>query len=127
MNKSGTSRGTVLVVDRDPAVLVLMQKLLASQDYRVLLAANWTAAMFLIRQSHVDIDVALLDMRVPGISRTGLADEIQSIRPKMRVLWISAFVDGPFIRVKLAGERSAGLLAAVAQAMEVPKSMTAGG
>jgi DNA-binding NtrC family response regulator len=80
------------------------------------------------RQKHLHIDLVLLDVRIPGVSGTQLADEILSIRPHIRVLWMSGFVDEKFIRVKLleyAGFLAKplhrdGLLAAVQQAIEAP-------
>jgi two-component system cell cycle sensor histidine kinase/response regulator CckA len=127
MNAAGENRGTVLIVDDDPAVLVLIQSILMAADYRVLLAAERADAVRLARQKHVRIDVALLDVRIPGVTGTELADEILSIRPDVRVLWMSGFVDEEFVRVKLldgyAGFlskplRRDGLLTAVQQAIE---------
>ena len=131
MNASAERRGTILIVDDDPAVLVLIQQILMAADYRVLLAAERAGAIRMARQKHIRIDLALLDVRVPGVSGTELADEILSIRPDVRVLWMSGFVDEEFIRVKLhdgdAGFLSKplhrdGLLLAVEQAIKaVPR------
>src|SRR5580692_6772528 len=139
MNQTGENRGTVLIVDDDPAVLVLIQNMLLAADYRVLLAAERADAVRIAKQKHVHIDVALLDVRIPGVSGTELADEILSIRPDIRLLWMSGFVDEEFIRVKLVDGyngfltkplRRDGLLLAVQQAIEAPhggeKALTAG-
>jgi two-component system cell cycle sensor histidine kinase/response regulator CckA len=139
MNPTGENRGTVLVVDDDPAVLVLIQNMLLAADYRVLLAAERADAVRMAQQKHVHIDVVLLDVRMPGVSGTELADELLSVRPGIRMLWMSGFVDEEFIRVKLidgyAGFlskplRRDGLLLAVQQAIEAPhggeKALTAG-
>ena len=118
MNVTGTNRGTILIVDDDPGVLVLIQTILMAADYRVLRLA---------RQKHIHIDIVLLDVRIPGVSGTELADEILSIRPDLRVLWMSGFVHEEFIRIKMldgyAGFlskpfRRDGLLLAVQRAME---------
>jgi two-component system, cell cycle sensor histidine kinase and response regulator CckA len=130
MNATGESRGTILIVDDDPAVLVLIQNMLTAADYRVLLAAERAAALRLAAQKHIHIDLILLDVRIPGVSGTQLADEILSIRPNIRVLWMSGFVDEEFIRVKLldgyAGFlakplRRDGLLRAVEQGVEAAR------
>jgi two-component system, cell cycle sensor histidine kinase and response regulator CckA len=134
MNATGENRGTILVVDDDPAVLVLIQNILMAADYRVWLAAERADAVRMARQKHVRIDLALLDVRLPGVSGTELADEILSIRPDIRVLWMSGFVDEEFIRVKLLGGyagflskplRRDGLLRAVEQAIEAPHGSAA--
>jgi DNA-binding NarL/FixJ family response regulator len=78
---------------------------------------------------HLHIDLVLLDVRIPGVLGTEMADEILSIRPHVRVLWMSGFVHEDFIRVKLvdgyAGFLSKplhrhGLLLAVQQAIAGP-------
>jgi DNA-binding NtrC family response regulator len=124
------NRGTVLVVDDDPGVLVLIQTILMAADYRVLPATERAAAVRIAQQKHIRIDLALLDVRIPGVSGTGLADEILSLRPNIQVLWMSGFVDDEFIRVKLldgyAGFlskplRRDGLLLAVRQAVEAAR------
>jgi DNA-binding NtrC family response regulator len=101
MNAVLESHGTVLVVDDDPAVLVLIQSILMSAGYRVLLAAERGDAVRLACQKHIHIDLVLLDVRVPGVSGTELADEILSIRAGIPVLWMSGFVDEEFIRIRL--------------------------
>jgi|HubBroStandDraft_1064217.scaffolds.fasta_scaffold04675_4 DNA-binding NtrC family response regulator len=130
MNGTGENRGTVLIVDDDPAVLVLIQNILMAADYRVLLAAERAHAVRLAGQKHIHIDLALLDVRIPGVSGTELADELLSVRPNIQVLWMSGFVDEEFIRVKLldgyAGFlakplRRDGLLLAVQQAIETAR------
>ena len=127
MNVTGTNRGTILIVDDDPGVLVLIQTILMAADYRVLLAAERADAVRMARQKHIHIDIVLLDVRIPGVSGTELADEILSIRPDVRVLWMSGFVEEEFIRIKMldgyAGFlskplRRDGLLLAVQRAME---------
>jgi len=146
MNATGANRGTILVVDDDAAVLVLIQNILRAADYRVLLAAERADAVRLARQKYIHIDLVLLDVRIPGVSGTELADEILSSRPDTQVLWMSGFVDDEFIRVKMldgyAGYlskplRRDGLLLAVQQAIEPSargtpairreKALTAGG
>jgi two-component system, cell cycle sensor histidine kinase and response regulator CckA len=147
MNTFGGHRGTILIVDDDPAVLILIQNILMAADYRVLLAAERADAVRIALQKHVRIDLVLLDVRIPGVTGTQLADEILAIRPNIRVLWMSGFVDEEFIRVKLldgyAGFlskplRRDGLLQAVEQAIRTPryaapperrdvKTLTAGG
>jgi len=127
MNATKTNRGTILIVHDDPAVLVLIQTILMGADYRVLLANESAHAVRMARQKHIHIDLVLLDVRIPGVSGAELADEISSIRPNIRVLWMQGFVREEFIRVKMldgnAGHLAkplhrGGLLPAVQAAME---------
>jgi DNA-binding response OmpR family regulator len=88
-------------VDDDTAVLVLIQNILTSAGYRVLPAAERADAVRMARRKDIHIDLALLDVHIPGVTGTQLADEILSLRPDLPVLWMSGFVDDEFIRVKL--------------------------
>ena len=125
--KTKEGRETVLVVDYDPAVLVLIQHVLIGGGYRVLLAAKPADAVRIARQKHIRIDLAIIDVAVYGDSGGDLAQTMLGIRPDVRVLWMSGFVDEPFIRVKLHDEyagflskplRRDGLLPVVQQALE---------
>jgi two-component system cell cycle sensor histidine kinase/response regulator CckA len=104
MKATTENRGTVLIVDDDASVLVLIQNILVAAGYRVMTAAEPADAIRMARQKHIHIDLALLDVRIPGVSGTQLADEILASRPGVRVLWMSGFVDEEFIRVKLVDE-----------------------
>jgi len=127
MQRTAENRGTVLIVDDNPAVLFAIQQILIAAHYRVLLAAERAGAIRLARQKHIHIDAILLDVRMPGVSGSELADEILSMRPDVRVLWMSGFVDEDFIRIKLLDGynglftrpvRCDGLLAAVQDAVD---------
>lgn len=131
MNATAENRGTILIVDDDPAVLILMQSILMAAEYRILLATGSADAMRIARQKNIHIDLVLLDVRIPGVSGTALADDIRLIRPNILVLWMSGFVDQEFIRVKLldgyAGFlskpfRRDGLLTAVQEAIEASRN-----
>ena len=135
--KANGNRGTILIVDDDPAVLVVIKTILTTAGYRVLLAGEGEDAIRLAGQKHIHIDVALLDVRLPGIHGTQLAGELLSLRPNVRVLFMSGFLDDEIIRIKLldwnAGFlskpfKNEGLLHAVQQAMKAPppdRSVTA--
>jgi len=107
--RSTGNRGTILIVDDDPAVLVLIQTILTAADYRVLLAAERADAVRMATQKHLHIYLALLDVRMPGMSATALADEMLSLRPNVRVLFMSGFVDEEIIRIKML-DQYAGFL-----------------
>jgi len=124
-----SKRRTVLIVDDDPAVLILIQTILNRADYRVLIAAERADAIRVAQQKHIHIDLVLLDVRIPGVQGTELADQILAVRPNIPLIWMSGFVDEEFIRIKLLDADGgflpkpfghADLLAAVEQAIVVP-------
>ncbi len=107
MNTIAGNYGTVLVVDHDPAVLLLIRTILAP-NCRVLFAASGADALHLIRQEPERIDAAVIDTRMREAREAGFADELLALRPDMRIIWMRGFVDGEFIRIKLAA-RNGGL------------------
>jgi two-component system cell cycle sensor histidine kinase/response regulator CckA len=122
-----TKRGTILTVDDDLAILILIQTILAAAEYRVVAAGSGKDAIRLARQKHLHIDVALLDVHVPKVQPRELAGKILSLRPKLPILFMSGIVDDEVIRIRLLDEYTGflpkpfnpdGLLRAVQQAME---------
>lgn len=101
MNTISENRGTVLVVNQDPSVLVLLQIILSAADCRVLVAQDSDSAVRLAWQKQIPIDVVLLDVDLPDAKESGLADNIHSIRPEMGVLSMTGFVEDEFVRIKL--------------------------
>ncbi|MGA2135982.1 MAG: response regulator [Bryobacteraceae bacterium] len=126
MQTTTDNRGTILVVDDDPAVLVLIQSILTASNYRVLPAVERVDALRLAAQKHIHLDLALIDVCMPGVGGPEFAAEIQAIRPEIRLLWMSGIVDEQFVRIRVAPGyagflpkplRHAGLLRAIEQAI----------
>ena len=118
--------GTVLTVDDERAVSVLIHTILTAAGYRVLTAGNGADAIRLAGLKHLHIDVALLDVHMPGIRPPELADELCLLRPDIRILFMSGMVDDEVIRIRMLNAyagflpkpfRPDGLLRAVRQAM----------
>jgi CheY-like chemotaxis protein len=102
--RNAGSWGTVLVVDDDPAVLNLINTILASADYRVLLAGGGEDAIRLAGGKNLNIDVALLDVRMPRVRPAELAKGIRSLRPDIPILFMSGFVEDEAMRIRLIDE-----------------------
>jgi len=122
--------GTILIVDDDPSVLILIQTVLSNAGYRVVVAPTAEDAIRLAMQKHLHIDLAVIDVRMPDIQGPDLANHILSFRPHLRVLFMSGFVDDEIIRIKMIEPRgfltkpfgSEGLLRAIGRAVEAPPS-----
>jgi CheY-like chemotaxis protein len=96
--------GTILAVDDDPSVLIVIQTILAAADYRVLLAATGKDALRLVKQHYLRIDLVLLDIRMPGMRPIKLADKILARRPDMPIVFMSGLVDDEVIRIRFLDE-----------------------
>lgn len=80
---------TILVVDDDPMVLTLCQQILKLGGYEVLLAGSGKDALRMAQRA--TIDLALLDVVMPGMNGVELADELCSLHPDIRILLMTGF------------------------------------
>ncbi len=118
-------------MDDDPAVLVLIETMLTAANYRVLAAIEREDALRLAAQKHIHMDLALIDVCMPGVRGPEFADELRAFRPSIPLLWMSGIVDEEFVRIKLTAGyagflpkplRQAGLLGAIEQAILAPST-----
>jgi PAS domain S-box-containing protein len=88
-----TGNETVLVVDDEPAMLDLTVQYLKNLGYATLQAANALAALDIVK-STPDIHLLLTDVLMPEMNGYQLAQQVQTLRPDIRVLLVSGFVSG---------------------------------
>jgi len=99
------SAATVLVVDDQNAVRLLMCKALESAGFRVLESDNGGDALNLFRRADPPVDLLVTDYRMPGMSGLELARECCSIDGELGVLYISGSSPGDDLRADLAAGR----------------------
>jgi hypothetical protein len=90
-----TTRGTetVLLVEDEELVRLMLVEVLKAADYNVLDARHGTDALELAARHQGPIDLLVTDMTMPGFSGSELAKRLAVPRPKMRVLFISGYTD----------------------------------
>src|SRR5207247_11287493 len=93
---------TILVVDDDPAVRDLVERMLAPA-FTVLSAGSATAAMELVDVHAGPIHMLLTDVLLPDLLGPDLADRVRRRRPGITVLFMSCFLTHP--RADLAALR----------------------
>lgn len=86
-----SSAGTVLLVEDEPEMRRLIVKILAMHGYRVLEAHDGGQALALCREHQDPIHLLLADVVIPDTNGPALAASIQTLRPEIRVLYISAY------------------------------------
>ncbi|PWU17552.1 MAG: hybrid sensor histidine kinase/response regulator [Verrucomicrobia bacterium] len=91
-------RGKLLVVDDDDGPRLSLE-LLFKDEYEVLLAAEGASAIALAREH--DIDVAILDIRMPGMSGIEVLERLKYVSPRMEVVMMTAFETTDTIRQAL--------------------------
>ncbi len=84
---------TVLLVEDEELVRLMLVEVLKAADYNVLDARHGADALELAERHTGPIDLLVTDMTMPGFSGSELAKRLAGPRPKMRVLFISGYTD----------------------------------
>ena len=81
---------TVLVVDDDPAVRDLTVRALETLNYSVVAAENGLAALEILKRT-MQIDLALIDVAMPGLNGRQLATRIRASHPELAVIFMTGY------------------------------------
>ena len=102
----GDAIGTVLLVDDDASFLFVAANILRPAGFRVIEAENGQSALDQAGQQTGKIDLLITDMMMPGMSGRQLAQRFTKLRPGVRVLYVSGFVDEGSAREAIEGEEA---------------------
>jgi len=84
---------TVLVVDDEEMVRIIMVQVLQDNGYTVLEASDGLEALRIAKEHTGRIDLLLTDVKMPGMNGLELAARLLSNRPEMTVLYVSGHAD----------------------------------
>ncbi len=98
---------TVLVVDDEDDLREAMRRMLERRGFATLTAADPAEAEALCRDRGRAIDLLLTDLTLPGASGGELARTATSIRPELRVLYVSGLPKEVAVGQGLVGEEAA--------------------
>lgn len=87
----GRSTPTILLVDDDTQVRGLTSRLLEQHGYRVYAFAEGATAIHAVSVMLDPIDLLITDVIMPGMNGRILAEQLQALRPEMRVLFMSGY------------------------------------
>jgi signal transduction histidine kinase/ActR/RegA family two-component response regulator len=96
LQQSGqTQRGTetILVVEDEPSVRALVRDELRKLGYRVIEAKNGIEACLLATQQAGSLQLLMTDVVMPGMGGRELAQHLSVIKPDLRTLYISGYID----------------------------------
>ena len=85
-------RATILVADDDPAVRQMMVKTLRRDGYSVIEADSAERGVAAVAMLKGAIDLAIIDMHMPGMSGLDMAAEVERRYPRIQLLYISPYL-----------------------------------
>src|SRR5215469_3440435 len=100
-----TRRGseTILLVEDEKGVRDLAHEYLTQEGYEVLEAQNAEDALKLAHNHTGAIQLLFTDVVMAGMSGRQLAEEMQKLRPEIRVLYMSGYTDEAIVHHGLLG------------------------
>lgn len=85
--------GTILVVDDEPALRRVTQRILERAGYTVLVAGSGREALKMVQSIGGELDLLLTDVVMPEMSGPELVTALRKSQPKLRVLFSSGYAD----------------------------------
>jgi CheY-like chemotaxis protein len=88
---------TILVVEDNNEVREVAVRILSGQGYRVLEASQGLDAFLICTEHDGPIHLLLTDVVMPKMSGRELAETLMSIRPRIKVLYMSGYTDNAIV------------------------------
>lgn len=100
MTPSNVTRGseTILLVEDEETVRGLARTILTRHGYRVLEASSEGDALLICEQHEGDVDLLLTDVVMPRMNGRELSERLRTMRPRMKVLFMSGYTDDLIVR-----------------------------
>jgi DNA-binding NtrC family response regulator len=91
-------KGKVLLVEDDDQVRSFIRMLLTTNGYEVLEASNGAEGLEIAERQAVELDLLLSDMLLPELSGYDLAQKVQELRPGVKILFMTGYVEGEIVQ-----------------------------
>jgi CheY-like chemotaxis protein len=105
-----TPKGVVVVIDDEPIVRQIARMALERKGYLVLEADEGLTALHIFKRHPGQLDLAILDLNMPGMSGEETLPELRKIRPDVKILISSGYTDSDSMTV-FQGQQISGFLA----------------
>ncbi len=84
---------TILVVEDDTIVRMLIVDVLEELEFKVLEADGSEAALILLEDTSLTIDLLMTDVGLPGMDGKQLAARARELRPSLPILFASGYAE----------------------------------
>ncbi|MCJ7682969.1 MAG: response regulator [Desulfobacteraceae bacterium] len=102
--EAATGSGTVLMIEDEDVVIEVTQAMLERLGYRVMVAKTGKDAIHIAETFDGNIDLALLDIKLPDMEGGKVYPFIMKARPDLKVIVFSGYsIDGPARKILDAG------------------------
>jgi CheY-like chemotaxis protein len=91
-----------MIVDDDPLVKMLVERVLSAEGYRVITASDGFQAIDIYKQYQSTIQLVILDFKMPGMDGFALFNELLALNPKVPAALTSGFVEDEQLEAMLA-------------------------
>jgi len=88
---SAKEKATILVVDDEEVVRLLFKDTLEELGHRVITTETAASALEVVKQQ--DLDLAFLDLKMPGMDGAELFRQIKAVKPRLPVTIITGYPD----------------------------------
>ncbi len=100
----GTGEGTILMIEDEDVVIEVTQAILERLGYRVMVAKTGKDAIHITETFDGQIDLALLDIKLPDMQGGKVYPIIMKARPDLKVIVFSGYsIEGPARKILDAG------------------------
>lgn len=96
--------GNILLIEDEEIIIDVVQAMLKRLGYQVVVARNGTEAVDIVKTVDQDIDLVLLDIKLPDMNGGNIYAIIKDLRPDLKVIVCSGYsIDGPVQEILNAG------------------------
>lgn len=95
---------TILLVEDDESVRVLVRTMLLQHGYRVLCAEDGDEALEIAHRPDHHLDLLIADMVMPGLNGPQLAQRLRALRPNLPVLFMTGLIQEDLVPGTLLSE-----------------------
>ncbi|NNA68863.1 response regulator [Pseudomonas gessardii] len=88
-----SAASTILVVEDDAIVRMLIVDVLEELEFKVLEAEHAEAALIFLQDSAHGIDLMMTDWGLPGMNGKDLAEKTRTLRPALPILLASGYAE----------------------------------
>lgn len=104
---------SVLIVNQDPSILILLAAILERNGFRALLARSAEESVEISARQFVPIELVLCDVAVGGVPGQEVVRRIREHRPEVKDLYLATGVDDGAIRIRIMAPTEEGVFSAV--------------